>query len=210
MNLRIERFVLGAIQENAYALFDDAHKEAVVIDPGADPEPLIEAVRGYRVAYLLLTHAHFDHIAGLEALKKATGAPILIHPQEAGWLRDPELNGSAFFPDLTARVVAPNADRPVEDGDVFPFARRTLKVLHVPGHSPGSVAYLIDEVVFTGDALFAGGIGRTDLPGGDHAALLRSVREKLYPLPPETRVYPGHGPETTIGRERTSNPFVRG
>lgn len=209
MNLRIERFVLGPVQANAYALLDDDRREAVVVDPGAEPEALLAAIEGYHVVYVLLTHAHFDHIAGLGALKAATGAPILIHPNEAAWLRDPALNGSAYFSSITPPVVAPKADRLIDDDEVLSFAGRKVTVLHVPGHSPGSLAYRIGDVVFAGDALFAGSIGRTDLPGGDHETLLRSIREKLYALPPATIVYPGHGPETTIGRERSSNPYVR-
>ncbi|WP_018131961.1 MBL fold metallo-hydrolase [Effusibacillus pohliae] len=207
--MHVQWFSLGAFQTNCYVLTDESTRTAIVIDPGYNPDIVLDAVDGYRVTHILLTHAHLDHIGGLRQLKEATGAPIYIHENEKEWLTDPMLNGSGRWPQLGGPITGPAADGFVAEGDTIPFAGRKLSVLFVPGHSPGSVAYLLQDQVFAGDTLFYGSIGRTDLPGGDFDTLINSIRSKLYTLPPNTVVYPGHGPETTIERERKSNPFVR-
>lgn len=208
--MRIQCFALGAFQTNCYVLTDEDSGTAVVIDPGYHPDLVLDAIDGYRVTHILLTHAHLDHIGGLGQLKESTGAPICIHENEKDWLTDPMLNGSGRWPQLGDPITGPAADRFVAEGDKIPFAGRELAVVFVPGHSPGSVAYVLEDQVFAGDALFYGSIGRTDLPGGDYDTLIDSIKTKLYTLPPDTVVYPGHGPETTIGRERKNNPFVQG
>jgi glyoxylase-like metal-dependent hydrolase (beta-lactamase superfamily II) len=157
----------------------------------------------------LLTHAHFDHIGGVEAVRAATGAPVYVHRAEADWLTDPQKNGSALFPGLDLIRCQP-ADRLLEGGETMKWIGREFRVIHTPGHSPGSVTFRLDDQVFSGDVLFAGSIGRTDLPGGDYETLMRSIHDVLMEMPEETRVYPGHGPATTIGREQASNPFVTG
>jgi len=157
----------------------------------------------------LLTHAHLDHIGGLtEARRRFPGVPIWIHAAEAGWLTDAEANLSAF---TGQPVTAPPADRVLEDGQTLTLAGLAWTAIHVPGHSPGSLAYSNTEtgVCFGGDALFRGSIGRTDFPGCDFETLADSIRSRLYTLPDETRLLPGHGPATTIGEEKRSNPFVR-
>jgi glyoxylase-like metal-dependent hydrolase (beta-lactamase superfamily II) len=158
---------------------------------------------------IVLTHAHVDHIAGLhDARKRYPKTPIWIHTIEEHWLLDAELNLSAFgqFP-----TTAPPADRLLEHGETLRLAGVDWDVLHVPGHSPGSIAFYsaAARVVIAGDALFAGSVGRTDFPGCSMETLAQSIREHLYTLPDETIVYPGHGPATTIGRERATNPYVR-
>ena len=207
--MQVRGRALGPIQANAYVVTDDATGEALIVDPG-HPDPwLLEQVRGKKVVAILLTHAHFDHIAGLAQVKAATGAPILIHRAEADWLGDPQRNGSARWPGVVDPVQAPAADRLVEDGDTIDFAGRTIRVLHTPGHSPGGVSYVLEDLCFSGDALFYRSIGRTDLPGsGGFDELVGSIRQKLLTLPDKTVVLPGHGPETTIGDERKFNPFL--
>lgn len=172
---------------------------------------MIETIRskGLRPSAIVLTHAHVDHIAGVRQVLEALGPiPIWIHAAEREWLLDPSLNLSeaAGLPSTT-----PGAARLLEHDERITLGALEWRVIHVPGHSPGSIALHHEPsgVLIGGDALFSGSIGRTDLPGGDHELLLESIRSRLYTLPDETVVLPGHGPSTTIGREKRSNPFVR-
>jgi hydroxyacylglutathione hydrolase len=184
-----------------------------IVDAGLDPGPLIDAVRATGLApeKLILTHAHLDHIAGVDAVTAAfPGIELLVHEAERDWLTEPILNLSAGYGlPVTCRA----ADRLLRDGDKLSIGAppQTWTVLHTPGHSPGGITlYNADHAIaFVGDTLFAGSIGRTDFPGSDVDTLARSIRERLYTLPDDTRVLPGHGPETRIGREKRSNPFVR-
>jgi glyoxylase-like metal-dependent hydrolase (beta-lactamase superfamily II) len=207
--VQIQRFSLGAFQTNCYVITDEATHTAVVLDPGYQPDIVLDAIEGYSVTHILLTHAHLDHIGGLAQLKQHTRAPVYIHQEERDWLTDPMLNGSGRWPQGGGYITGPAADRFVAEGDMIFFGGTEILVLHVPGHSPGSVAYILNDQVFAGDTLFYGSIGRTDLPGGDRETLLHSIRTKLYTLPDNTLVYPGHGQETSIEREKQLNPFVR-
>ncbi len=208
--MRIKQLVVGPLGTNCFVVLDDPSGRAAVVDPGANAQRVVEALEGYTASYILVTHAHFDHIGGVGDVKAATGAPVAIHRLEAEWLSDPVRNGSGLWPDVCPEpVVAPPPDRTLEDGDRLPFGDREIVTLFTPGHSPGHVAYLLGNVVFAGDTLFQGSIGRSDIPGGDHGVLLRSIREKLLVLGDDTIVAPGHGPATTIGREKLANPFLR-
>jgi glyoxylase-like metal-dependent hydrolase (beta-lactamase superfamily II) len=160
---------------------------------------------------ILLSHGHFDHIAGAAALKEATDAPVFIHQAEEQWPTNPNLNGSTNLGELCpVPVTGPRPDELLEDGQRLNWAEPELTCLHTPGHTPGGVSFYAAEeaAVFTGDALFAGSIGRTDLPGGDHEQLLAALRDKLLSLADDTVVYPGHGPTTTIGEQAAHNPFL--
>jgi glyoxylase-like metal-dependent hydrolase (beta-lactamase superfamily II) len=210
-----EQLVVGPLRCNCHLLADARTREAVVIDPGDDAPEILAVIRrlGLRVVALLHTHAHFDHIGATRELREATGAPVLLHAGDRELYEALPEQVAAFggmfgLPLGEAREPAP-VDRFVEDGDVVRFGREELRVLHTPGHTPGSVCYAGEGRVFTGDTLFRRSIGRTDLPGGDFEREARSILERLYTLDPGTVVYPGHGPETRIGEERAENPFVR-
>ncbi|MBO8171165.1 MAG: MBL fold metallo-hydrolase [Bacillaceae bacterium] len=200
---------LGALATNAYVIKDNQGR-GIVIDPAQAAEPLVQAVQDLSVEAILLTHAHFDHIAGLNEIRELTGAPVYIHPSEQDWLADPMKNGSARWPEVGGPVQCERADYELADGQELNLLGRTWKVRHTPGHSPGGVSFITGDYVFSGDALFAGSIGRTDLPGGDYEQLITSIQDKLMVLLDETVVYPGHGPQTTIGSEKEHNPFITG
>jgi hydroxyacylglutathione hydrolase len=202
--------MVGQLDTDCYILGDEESREAVVIDPGDDVDEimaLLEADR-LRLVAIVNTHGHFDHILANAQLKRLTGAPVCVHRADAVLLTTPGFARAFGFAD--AEAVQP--DRLLEEGEEIAFGRHRLKVIHTPGHSPGSIALLLEEggrrMLFVGDTIFYNGVGRTDLPGGSMEALLDSVHAKLFPLGDEVTVYPGHGPETTIGRERRQNPFL--
>jgi glyoxylase-like metal-dependent hydrolase (beta-lactamase superfamily II) len=204
----IEQLEVGPIMANCYIVGCEDTGKAVVIDPGEDADRILQrlAAKTLTVVYLINTHGHFDHVGGNRRMKSATDAPLLIHEGDAPMLNRLASDASMFG--LSAEN-SPAPDRTLTDGDAIAFGNHALAVLHTPGHSPGGVALHGDGCVFVGDTLFSGSIGRTDLPGGDYDTLIRSVREKLFTLPDDTRVFCGHGPETTIGREKRHNPFFR-
>ncbi len=204
--MRLESFVLGELAVNSYLLWDEGTKEAVCIDPGRPAVEVAKAIKdqGLRLTRILLTHGHADHIGGVAEVKNATGASVAAHPAAAPVLANPALNLSELFGE--SLVVYP--DILLADGDIIPIGSVFLKVRHTPGHSPGGICLFGPGLVFTGDLIFAGSVGRTDLPGGDPAALVRSIKE-LMQLPDETKLLPGHGPSTTVGRERLTNPFLK-
>ena len=205
--MTLTRLVVGPLQVNCFILADEKTKEAVIIDPGDDAQELLKIIKdkGLKVKYLLITHGHFDHVGANKALKEATGAELLIHEGDAQIMASASMHSRAFGMNA---VASPHADRYVKHGEVITAGEISLKVLHTPGHSPGGISLLEQGMVFTGDALFAGSIGRTDLPGGDLNTLLRSIKTNLMTLPDETKVFCGHGPATTIGDERRENPFL--
>lgn len=206
--LKLEKFTLGPLATNAYLLVKPELNRAVVIDPGMHPQPLLKRLEGLDIEAVLLTHAHFDHIGGVEAVRRMKGCPVYLHDAEADWLTDPELNGSTLWPELGEPVSTEPAEYALEDGQRLELLGETFRVLHLPGHSPGSVGFLHGGTLFGGDALFRLSVGRTDLPGGSSRELHDSIHTKLFTLPDEVIVHPGHGPKTTIGFEKEHNPYV--
>lgn len=204
-----ETFPVGPLQCNCTVLGDEASRQAIVVDPGADIARILATLARHSLylGQILVTHAHIDHIAGALALKQATGAPVLYSQQDlplvammdaqAGWLGVP-----------TPEVEPP--DHSPADTESVRIGNTTAQILHTPGHTQGSLCLYLpqDHLLLAGDTLFAGSVGRTDLPGGNHRTLIASIRERLLPLPDATVVVPGHGPETTIAEERATNPFL--
>ncbi len=213
MPLQVHTVVSRPFEENTYVVWREGRTDALVIDPGLEPDLILECLRdhGLTPAALLNTHGHADHIGGNAALKEAfPDAPLLIGEHEAVMLTDPWVNLSALF---GMPVVSPPADRTVRAGEVIEFAGVPLEVRFTPGHSPGHVVFVYRDspcLVFGGDVLFRGSIGRTDFPGCGFEPLAASIREQLYTLPDDTVVYPGHGPVTKTGYEKRTNPFVPG
>lgn len=206
-----ETIVVGDLGVNCYLLADSETKEGVVIDPGAEAEKILAAIRakGIKVRYLLNTHGHFDHIGANRRVAEATGGTLMINREDEPFLSLAAQAARSYG--LTAENSPPPAAY-FADGDRLRFGRHELQVIHIPGHSPGgSCFYLADEaMLISGDSLFAESIGRTDLPGGSQGLLVISIRTKLLTLPAETRVFPGHGPATTIGHEKQHNPYLGG
>ncbi|RUL89734.1 MBL fold metallo-hydrolase [Tautonia sociabilis] len=208
----IEPFLSAPFDQWAYVVRRPGREDVLVVDPGFEADHLLDHLRSLRLrpAAILNTHGHCDHIAGNRALKEAfPEAPLVIGRNEARMLEDPSANLSALF---GPPVSSPPADLLVDDGDRLDLAGVSLEVREIPGHSPGSVVFVATgerpPFVLGGDVLFAGSVGRVDFPGGDGGLLLSGIRSKLLDLPDETRVFPGHGPPTTIGQERRRNPYV--
>jgi len=207
MSLEIRTLHLGPLDNNTYLLTDPVTRATAIVDVGFEPEAVLAAVKEHTldVRYLLGTHAHYDHAAGMCALQEALGADYWLHPGDRPLLDVLAQQGAAFgFP----AVPPPDVVRDLEDGQLLPLGGQALRVIHTPGHSPGHVSFLWREHLWSGDVLFAGSIGRTDLPGGSFETLERSIRDRLFTLGDAVRVYTGHGPGTTIGTERATNPFV--
>lgn len=209
--MNIESLVLGPVMTNTYLLYNPDEKRGVVIDPGMEPASLLKRIQDLEleIEAILLTHAHFDHIGGVQEVRALTKAPVYVHELEADWLGDPRKNGSSFFTGMPLVQCNP-AENQLQGGEQLSFLGQNWQTVHTPGHSPGSITYVLGDVIFSGDVLFKDSIGRTDLPGGNHDTLMRTLHDIIMELPEDTRVLCGHGPETTIGREQTYNPFVTG
>jgi glyoxylase-like metal-dependent hydrolase (beta-lactamase superfamily II) len=201
---------VGPLACNCYVVGDPATRRAIVIDPGGDAAPLASAIVEARltVTAIVATHAHFDHVLAAEELRAQTGAPFYLHPDDRPVLDWFQASGKMF---LGVELPAPpEVDSTLDEGDSLRAGAVELQVLHTPGHSPGSVSLVGKGAVFSGDTLFAGSVGRTDLPGGDARTLVDAVRRKLFELDAALPVYPGHGPPTTLEEEQRTNPFVGG
>ena len=207
----VERLTVGPFQENAYIVGDEASGTGAIIDPGDEATRIALTVErtGLAISQILLTHAHVDHVRAVAPLKDEYICPVLMHREAEAALKT--LPQQAMMMGLRFGKV-PKVDRYIEDDEVLEVGSLRLRSLYTPGHAPGHLAFYVEEegIVFSGDALFAGSVGRVDLPGGSMELLMQSISERLLTLPDETRVLSGHGPETTIGYERAYNPFLSG
>jgi hydroxyacylglutathione hydrolase len=205
--MQIFSLLVGALEVNCYIIADPRSREAIVIDPGDNADEILDLIqtKSLNVKYILNTHGHIDHIGANTALRKALHAPIAIHHADANLLRNATLNGAALF---GFPFTEHSPDLLLNDNDAIESPHLKLTLLHTPGHSPGSACFLAKDCIFTGDTLFAGSVGRTDLLGGDPRQLSRSLKNKILPLPDSLTVYCGHGAITTIAAERRSNPFL--
>ena len=208
-NFRIKTYVLGGISTNCYLVFCEGEKAAVIIDPADNADYLVSKCREFGVEpeAVLLTHAHFDHMMAADDIRKTYGCKLYVHMDDEKMLNDPFLNLSGT---MGTELVSISADYLLRDGDVLHFLNGVWNVMATPGHTAGSVCYYIpeEEVIFSGDTLFAESLGRTDLPTGSMSAIVHSIAEKLLVLPDEIMVYPGHGDATTIAHEKQYNPVA--
>ncbi len=203
----LEIIPVGLLETNCYLVSDTSSLETLVIDPGGDSEKIIKAIKnkGLKPAAIVNTHGHADHTGANETIKKTFGIKIYIHRLEAEFLKDPFLNGSSLLPGSMASVST--ADVLLEDGSELTAGGLVFKVVHTPGHTPGGICLALRGAIFTGDTLFRGDIGRSDLAGGDEEALARSL--KIFSkYPPATVIYPGHGPKSTLEHEFSDNPYL--
>lgn len=206
--MEIIRIPAGIYAANCYLVYDEDTKEGIVIDPGGDADDIINKIEelGLDIKYIVLTHGHGDHIAGVEDLKKYTNAKVAIHKDDAPMVRNGEKNLSSRMAMGTVEI---EPDILLDEDYVIEFGKLSGKVIHTPGHTPGGISLKIEDSLFTGDTLFAGSIGRTDFEGSSYDSIINSIKTKLIVFPDETRVYPGHGPSTSIKMEKRNNPFLR-
>lgn len=204
----IERLVVGMLQSNCYVVACEDTKEGIIIDPGGDGPLILDRVKelGLTIKYIVNTHGHIDHIAANRPVKEGTGAKIAIHEDDAEWL---ETDQGDIARMLGVSSPGPAADVLLKEGEEIAFGNESLRVIHTPGHSLGGISLAGDGVVFCGDTLFADGVGRVDLPGGSWEILIDSIKNRLFTMPDDVTAYTGHGPPTTIGRERQFNPWFR-
>ncbi|SFH46901.1 Glyoxylase, beta-lactamase superfamily II [Tindallia magadiensis] len=202
-----EKIITGPLQVNTYLVTDDKTSECIVIDPGGEATEIIAMAdkKGWKITKIVLTHGHGDHIGGLDQLKKELNVPIYIHEKDAPMIEDGQRNFTAMMGD----VVEISADHFLADGDTIELGNSVVNVIHTPGHTQGGICLLADKMLFSGDTLFMHSIGRTDLEGGNLFQLLGSIKNKLLVLDETIRVFPGHGPDTTIKLEKTRNPHLQ-
>jgi len=205
--MTLKTLSLGMMQTNCYVLYDEKSKDAIIVDPACDFDAIrknIDALK-LNVRYIVITHAHYDHIEALDELKQHTNALICIGEADAQGLSDPLRNLCGLFGDTLPET---KADILLRDGDEIELSDNKLRIISTPGHTPGGICMLVDDILISGDTLFFESVGRSDFPGGSSQTLINSVKTKLFVLPDNTKVYPGHGPSTTIGHEKESNPFI--
>lgn len=203
----VKCLTVGPMMANCYIVWCEETKDALIIDPGGDGSRILAEIKkeALDVKYIVNTHGHIDHIAANKDVKEVTGAKLLIHPDDAPLLANPDLNLSLY---MGSPYRSPKADMLISEGEEIAVGNLRLEVLHTPGHTRGGVCLKTEEAIFTGDTLFAGSIGRTDFPGGSFKQLIDSITNKILPCDDNCVVYPGHGPASTVGYERKNNPFL--
>jgi hydroxyacylglutathione hydrolase len=206
--MKYESVIVGALETNCYIVYCQETLECAVIDPGAEPEKIFRLIghKGLKPTTLINTHGHVDHVGANRDIKEKFDIPLYLHAADSPMLESILQSELSFF--LGAKE-SPPPDKYLEEGDEIKIGNVSLSVIHTPGHSPGSVSLLGDGILFSGDTLFFGGVGRTDLPGGSWSEMENSIREKIFTLPADTVVLPGHGPTTTVDQETKFNPFIR-
>ncbi|MBD3168733.1 MAG: MBL fold metallo-hydrolase [candidate division Zixibacteria bacterium] len=199
---------VGTFMANCYLVGCENTRKGIIIDPGDTGDFILSKIKENRldIEKIVITHGHLDHIGALEYIRDLLGIPVCIHKDDAEMLTSPDRNLSAMTPEP---VKANPAEIVLDEGQYVEFGEKKLKVLHTPGHTPGGISLYGDGVVFTGDTIFLGSVGRTDFPYGDFEQLMQSIRDKIFTLPDETIIYSGHGPDTTVGQEKQYNPFVQ-
>jgi hydroxyacylglutathione hydrolase len=206
--MKYEMVVVGALETNCYLVYCEESSECAVVDPGAEPERIIRQISSLELEPVILidTHGHVDHVGANKDIKEKYDIPLCIHSLDSRMLDNILATTMGLF--LGAKK-SPEPDRFLEDGELIPIGKSHLKVIHTPGHSPGSISLSGDGFLLSGDLLFCGGVGRTDLPGGSWSVLEDSIRKRIFTFPDDTIVLPGHGPSTSVGQEKSANPFIR-
>ncbi len=204
----IKRLVVGELMVNCYIVVDEVSRKAAIIDPGDDHEVILNALVAFECEplYIINTHGHIDHTGANNRIQSTTGAKILIHKDDCLTLQDP----LSSLRTMVEGEASPSPDRMLSDGEIIELDKSILRVIHTPGHTPGGICLDAgSDGMFTGDTLFCNSIGRTDLPGGSYTEIMISIKEKIFPFSDETIIYPGHGPQSTVGNEKRNNPFLR-
>lgn len=206
--MKVIRIPAGVYAANCYIVYSENSKEGIVIDPGGDVDDIISHIKelGLNIKYIILTHGHGDHIGGVKGIREYTKAPVAVHKDDEYMLKDGMAN---FSSTMVMGTIELNADILLEDGDELTFGDLKAEIIHTPGHTPGGITIKIGDSLFTGDTLFAGSIGRTDFPRSSFATIMDSIKNRLIIYPDDTKVYPGHGPSSTIKNEKASNPFIK-
>ncbi len=206
--MKVETVVVGALETNCYLVYDEESRQAAVVDPGAEPKKIISVIEQLDLHPVMIinTHGHVDHIGANKNIKDTYSIPLLIHSDDRNMLTHALQSGFALM--LGAKK-SPPPDKFLREGDVLDIGASELKVRHTPGHSPGGIILEGDQFILSGDTLFNQGVGRTDLPGGDWEQLMVSIKTKIFTLGEDLKVYPGHGPPTTVGEEKNENPYIQ-